>query len=328
MINIGINGFGRIGRLVCRKSLTDNNIRVVAINNRSMSIEDMIYYFKYDSAHGKFKGDVYRKDDKLVINDNEISVYNESNPVSIPWDNNIDCIIESTGAFTTFEKASVHLRNNIKKVIITSPSSDVPMYVYGVNHVTYDNSINIVSNASCTTNALAPLVKVIDNNFGLIEGLMTTIHASTASQNVVDNRNYKNPRMGRSALNNVIPTSSGAVKAMRAIIPSTDGKLTGMAFRIPTINVSVIDLSFRTYKKTSIQEIKDIFKKASENSNIIGYSDEKLVSTDYIGDERSVIFDANSCVSVGDNFFKIIGWYDNEWGYSCRVLDLINYMFR
>lgn len=325
---VGINGFGRIGRLVLRAAL-DAGVPVVAVNDPFIAVDYMVYMFKYDSTHGRFKGSVSSKDGKLVVNGQAIAVYDKRNPEEIPWgENNADYVVESTGVFTTIDKASAHMKGGAKKVIISAPSADAPMYVMGVNHEKYKPDQNIVSNASCTTNCLAPLAKVIHDKFGIVEGLMTTVHAITATQKTVDGPSSKDWRGGRGAFQNIIPSSTGAAKAVGKVIPELNGKLTGMAFRVPVPDVSVVDLTVRLEKGASYDEIKDVVKTASENEmkGILGYTDEDVVSTDFIGDERSSIFDAKAGIALSNNFVKLVSWYDNECGYSNRVIQLIQHM--
>jgi glyceraldehyde 3-phosphate dehydrogenase len=289
----------------------------------------MAYMFKYDSTHGRFKGAVETKDGKLVINGERVSVYAERDPSNIPWgEEGVDYVVESTGVFTTKEKAAAHLKGGAKKVIISAPSADAPMFVCGVNLDAYDPQYDIVSNASCTTNCLAPLAKVINDRFGIVEGLMTTVHATTATQKTVDGPSSKDWRGGRGASANIIPSSTGAAKAVGKVIPSLNGKLTGMSFRVPTSNVSVVDLVVRLEKSASYDEIKAAIREASQNElkGIIDYTEDDVVSTDFIGDNHSSIFDAKAGISLNNNFVKLIAWYDNEWGYSKRVVDLIAYM--
>jgi glyceraldehyde 3-phosphate dehydrogenase len=327
-IKIGINGFGRIGRLVFRASLANPNVSVVAINDPFMDPEYMVYLFKYDSTHGRFKGTVEAKEGKLVVNGHEIIVHTERNPQDIPWKNTgAEYIVESTGVFTTSEKAGAHLKGGAKHVVISAPSEDAPMFVMGVNEEKY-KSEGVVSNASCTTNCLAPLAKVIHNKFGIVEGLMTTVHATTATQKTVDGPSGKDWRAGRGAAQNVIPASTGAAKAVGKVIPELNGKLTGMAFRVPTPDVSVVDLTVRLEKAASYKEICEAIKHASENElkGILGYTEDEVVSTDFVGDVRSSIFDAKAGISLNPNFVKLISWYDNEMGYSTRVIDLILHM--
>ncbi len=329
MIKAGINGFGRIGRLVFRASLDNPNVKVVGINDPFIDLDYMAYMLRYDSVHGQFKGDIKVENGKLVVNGNEINVYASMNPDEIPWaECGAEYIVESTGVFTTTEKASAHLKAGAKKVVISAPSADAPMFVMGVNEEKYTKDMDIVSNASCTTNCLAPLAKVIHDNFGLLEGLMTTVHATTATQKTVDGPSKKDWRGGRAASANIIPSSTGAAKAVGKVIPELNGKLTGMSFRIPTINVSVVDLTCRLEKKASYDEIKAAMKKASENElkGIMGYTEDAVVSTDFISDPRTCIFDAGAGISLNSNFVKLVAWYDNEWGYSNKIVDLIDYM--
>lgn len=328
MSNIGINGFGRIGRLVLRASL-EKGAKVVAINDPFIGIEYMVYLFKYDSTHGRFKGEVSVDGDILIVNGNKIKVFSERDPKAIQWGSaGADYVVESTGVFTTIEKASAHLEGGAKKVIISAPSADAPMFVVGVNLDAYNPSFKVVSNASCTTNCLAPLAKVIHDNFGIVEGLMTTVHATTATQKTVDGPSGKLWRDGRGAAQNIIPASTGAAKAVSKVIPELNGKLTGMAFRVPVANVSVVDLTVRLAKPASYQDIKDKVKEAAEGplKGILGYTEDEVVSSDFIGDTHSSIFDAKAGISLNDQFVKLISWYDNEYGYSNRVVDLIKYM--
>ena len=326
---VGINGFGRIGRLVFRASVQRDDIEVVAINDPFIDLEYMKYMLTYDSIHGKFEGDVEVKGDKLVVNGKEISVYACKEPSEIPWNEaGAEYIVESTGVFTTTETASAHFNGGAKKVVISAPSKDAPMFVMGVNHDKYTSDMNIVSNASCTTNCLAPLAKVIHENFGITEGLMTTVHSTTATQKTVDGPSKKDWRGGRAAAGNIIPSSTGAAKAVGKVIPELNGKLTGMAFRVPTLDVSVVDLTVNLEKATTYDEIKAVVKKASENElkGILGYTEDAVVSTDFIHDSRTSIFDANAGIMLTDKFVKLVSWYDNEWGYSNKVLDLVAHM--
>jgi len=326
---VGINGFGRIGRLVCKAAIQNDNVEVVAINDPFMDVDYMVYLFKYDSTHGRFNGEVKRNGDKLQINGKDITVFAERNPADIKWsDAGADFIVESTGVFTTQEKAAAHLQGGAKKVIISAPSADAPMFVMGVNEGSYSSDMNVVSNASCTTNCLAPLAKIIDDNFTIIEGLMTTVHATTATQKTVDGPSPKDWRSGRSALNNIIPASTGAAKAVGKVIPGLNGKLTGMAFRVPTVDVSVVDLTVRTEKGASYEQVCEVIKKAAEGEykGIMGYTDEDVVSADFIGSSVSSTFDAKAGIALNDNFMKLIAFYDNEWGYSNRVIDLLVYI--
>lgn len=328
MSKIGINGFGRIGRLVLRAAL-ERGGQVVAINDPFIGLDYMVYMFKYDSTHGRFKGEVKVDNGSLVINGQKIAVYGERDPKAIPWSKaGAEYIVESTGVFTTIEKASAHLENGAKKVIITAPSADAPMYVCGVNLDTYDPSNKVISNASCTTNCLAPLAKVIHDNFEIIEGLMTTVHAITATQKTVDGPSAKLWRDGRGAAQNIIPAATGAAKAVGKVIPALNGKLTGMAFRVPVHNVSVVDLTVRLNKPATYDAIKAKIKEAAEGpmKGILGYTEDEVVSSDFIGDNHSSIFDAKAGISLNDNFVKLISWYDNEFGYSSRVIDLIKYI--
>ena len=328
-IKIGINGFGRIGRLVFRAAIKDNNIEVVGINDL-IETEYMSYMLRHDSTHGKFDGKVTVQGNNLIVNGNKIRVTNEKDPSNLKWSEiNAEYIVESTGLFLNKESAKGHLSSGAKKVIMSAPSKDdTPMFVMGVNHLSYTSDMHFVSNASCTTNCLAPMAKVLNDNFGIISGLMTTVHAATASQKVVDSPSLKDWRGGRAAFSNIIPSSTGAAKAVGKVIPSLNGKLTGMAFRVPTVNVSVVDLTANLKTKTSYEEICSTMKNASENElkGIMGYTNEDVVSTDFIGDSRTSIFDAGAGIMLNDTFVKIVGWYDNEWGYSSKVIELINHM--
>jgi glyceraldehyde 3-phosphate dehydrogenase len=328
MSKIGINGFGRIGRLVLRASI-DKGAEVVAVNDPFIGVDYMVYLFKYDSTHGRFKGEVSAQDGHLVINGKKIHVFQERDPANIPWSKaGAEYIVESTGVFTTIEKAGLHFKGGAKKVIISAPSADAPMFVCGVNLDAYDPKMTVVSNASCTTNCLAPLAKVIHDNFEIIEGLMTTVHATTATQKTVDGPSGKLWRDGRGAAQNIIPASTGAAKAVSKVIPSLNGKLTGMAFRVPTADVSVVDLTVRLAKPAPYAEIKKKIKEASEGpmKGILGYTEDEVVSSDFTSDTHSSVFDALAGISLNDNFVKLISWYDNEFGYSNRVVDLIKYM--
>ena len=329
MVKIGINGFGRIGRLVFRISLERSDVEVVAINDPFIDLEYMVYMLKYDSVHGRFKGEVSVKGDKLVVNGKEISVFACMKPEEIEWAKaGAHTIAECTGVFTTIDTANAHLKGGAKKVVITAPSKDAPMFVMGVNEDKYSSDMDVVSNASCTTNCLAPLAKVINDNFGIAEGLMTTIHAMTATQLTVDGPSRKDWRGGRAASANIIPSSTGAAKAVGEVIPELKGKLTGMAFRVPTVNVSVVDLTCRLEKGATYDEIKACIKKAADGElkGILGYTEDSVVSTDFVGEECTSVFDALAGISLNDNFVKLVAWYDNEWGYSCKVLDLISHM--
>lgn len=329
MVKVGINGFGRIGRLVLRASLTRDDVQVVAINDPAISVDYMVYMMKYDTAQGRFNGEVYAKDGKLVVNGKEITVYALFNPEEIPWrDTGVEYVVESTGLFTTTEKASAHLKGGAKKVVISAPSSDAPMFVMGVNQDKYTKDMTVISNASCTTNCLAPLTKVINDNFGIVEGLMTTVHSTTATQKTVDGPSKKDWRGGRAASANIIPSSTGAAKAVGKVIPELNGKLTGMSFRVPTIDVSVVDLTCRLAKPATYEEIKAAVKKASEGElkGILDYTEDDVVSSDFLGDPHTSIFDAKAGIALNDNFVKLVSWYDNEWGYSNKVLDLVAHM--
>lgn len=328
MSKIGINGFGRIGRLVLRAAL-EKGAQVVAVNDPFIGLDYMAYMFKYDSTHGRFKGDVKVEGDHLVVNGHKIAVFCERDPKAIPWGKaGAEYVVESTGVFTTIDKASSHLEGGAKKVIISAPSADAPMFVCGVNLEAYDPSYKVVSNASCTTNCLAPLAKVIHDNFEIVEGLMTTVHAMTATQKTVDGPSGKMWRDGRGAGQNIIPASTGAAKAVGKVIPSLNGKLTGMAFRVPTPNVSVVDLTCRLAKSASYDEIKAKVKEAANGplKGILDYTEDEVVSSDFISDPHSSIFDAKAGIPLNNNFVKLISWYDNEYGYSNRVIDLIVYM--
>lgn len=328
MSKIGINGFGRIGRLVLRASVA-KGAQVVAINDPFIGLDYMVYLFKYDSTHGTFKGTVSTEGGNLIVNGQKIQVFSERDPKSIPWGKaGAEYIVESTGVFTTIDKASAHLEGGAKKVIISAPSADAPMFVVGVNLDAYDPSAKVISNASCTTNCLAPLAKVINDNFEIVEGLMTTVHAITATQKTVDGPSGKLWRDGRGAAQNIIPAATGAAKAVGKVIPALNGKLTGMAFRVPVHNVSVVDLTVRLGKPASMDAIKAKVKEAANGplKGILEYTEDEVVSTDFIGSTASSIFDATAGISLNDNFVKLISWYDNEYGYSNRVVDLIKYI--
>jgi glyceraldehyde 3-phosphate dehydrogenase len=329
VIKVGINGFGRIGRLVFRSSFERDDIEVVAVNDPFINLDYMVYLTKYDSTHGRFNGTVEAKGDKLVVNGKEVSVFACRNPDEIQWGAaGADYVVESTGVFTLTEKASLHLKGGAKKVIISAPSKDAPTFVVGVNLDKYDPSMKVVSNASCTTNCLAPLAKVINDKFGIVEGLMTTCHATTATQKTVDGPSGKDWRSGRGAGQNIIPASTGAAKAVTLVIPELKGKLTGMSFRVPTPDVSVVDLTCRLAKEATYEDIKKAVKEASEGElkGILGYTEDAVVSCDFTSDKRSSIFDAAAGIALNSTFVKLISWYDNEFGYSNRVLDLIAYM--
>ena len=327
-IKIGINGFGRIGRLVFRASIERNDMEVIAINDL-LDAQYMAYMLKYDSVHGKFKGTVETNGNELIVNGKKIRVTSEKDPANLKWNEvGVDYVVESTGLFLTLETAQAHIRAGAKRVVMSAPSKDdTPMFVMGVNHNQY-NGETIVSNASCTTNCLAPLAKVIHDNFGLAEGLMTTVHAATATQKTVDGPSSKDWRGGRSILGNIIPSSTGAAKAVTKVIPDLKGRLTGMAFRVPTANVSVVDLTCKLEKPTTYEAIKEAVKKASQSEmkGILGYTEDAVVSTDFIQDNHSSIFDANAGIMLNETFVKLVSWYDNEWGYSNRILDLVAHM--
>uniref|UniRef100_A0A8D0H345 Glyceraldehyde-3-phosphate dehydrogenase n=1 Tax=Sphenodon punctatus TaxID=8508 RepID=A0A8D0H345_SPHPU len=329
-LTIGINGFGRIWRLVLRACL-EKGLKVVAINDPFIDLNYMVYMFKYDSTHGRYKGTVKAQGGKLVVDGKEIAVFQCMKPTEIPWgDAGALYVVESTGVFLTVDKASAHLQGGAKRVVVSAPSPDAPMFVMGVNENKYDpNNMTVVSNASCTTNCLAPLAKVIHDKFGIVEGLMTTVHAYTATQKTVDGPSAKAWRDGRGAHQNIIPASTGAAKAVGKVIPELNGKLTGMAFRVPVCDVSVVDLTCRLSKPATYAEIKEAVKKASQGpmAGILGYTEDEVVSTDFIGDKHSSIFDAGAGISLNDNFVKLISWYDNEYGYSNRVADLLKHMF-
>jgi len=328
-IKVGINGFGRIGRLAFRASMKRNDIEVVAINDL-IDVEYMAYMLRYDTIHGRFDGSVEVKDGKLVVNGNSIRVTAEKDPANLKWNEvGADYVIESTGLFLTKEKAEAHLKAGAKRVVLSAPSKDdTPMFVIGVNHNTYQKEMTMVSCASCTTNCLAPVTKVLNDTFGIVEGLMTTVHSTTATQKTVDGPSLKDWRGGRAASGNIIPSSTGAAKAVTKVIPALKGKLTGMAFRVPTLNVSVVDLTCRLEKATTYEDICAAMKKAADGElkGILGYTQDEVVSSDFIGDSRTSIFDAKAGIMLNPNFVKIVAWYDNEWGYSCKLLDMIAHM--
>ena len=329
MIKVGINGFGRIGRLVFRAAQGRNDIQVVAINDL-ISVDYMAYMLQYDTVHGRFKGTVDIKDGNLVVNGNEIRVTAEKNPADLKWnDVNAEYIIESTGLFLSKDKAQGHIDAGGKYVVMSAPSKDdTPMFVCGVNLDAYVKGTPFVSNASCTTNCLAPIAKVLNDNFGITDGLMTTVHATTATQKTVDAPSAKDWRGGRAAAGNIIPSSTGAAKAVGKVIPQLNGKLTGMAFRVPTLDVSVVDLTVNLAKPASYSDIKAAMKSAAEGElkGILGYTEDDVVSSDFIGDARTSIFDAKAGIALTDTFVKVVSWYDNEWGYSVKILDLIAHM--
>ena len=327
-LKLGINGFGRIGRIVFRATVKRDNVDVVAINDL-LDVEHLAYLLKYDSVHGKFDGTIEVKDGNLVVDGKTIRVTAERDPKNLKWDEaGAEVVADCTGIFTTLETANYHIIGGAKKVVISAPSADAPMFVMGVNDQKLKASDTIVSNASCTTNCLAPLAKVLEDNFGIEEALMTTVHATTATQLTVDGPSKKDWRGGRSALLNIIPASTGAAKAVGKVIPELNGKLTGMAFRVPTANVSVVDLTVKTKKETSLAEIKAAFKKASEGAmqGVLGYTDELMVSQDFVSDDRTSIFDAAAAIELNSTFFKLVSWYDNEFGYSTKLVDLAQHI--
>lgn len=325
---IGINGFGRIGRLAFRIAAQNNNIEVVAINDL-LDVDHLAYLLKYDSVHGKYAGTVEVINGKLVVDGKHIRITAEKNPEDLKWDS-IDAkvVLDCTGIFTTLDTADAHLRAGAKKVVISAPSKDAPMFVMGVNHKEVKSTDNIVSNASCTTNCLAPLAKIIDDEYGIIEGLMTTVHAATATQLTVDGPSRKDYRGGRSSLNNIIPASTGAAVAVGKVIPKLNGKLTGMALRVPTADVSVVDLTVRTSKDTSYEEIMELFKNAAKGSykGIVNYTEDAVVSQDFVSDSHTCTFDAGAGIALNKNFFKLVAWYDNEYGYSSKLIDLATHI--
>ncbi len=323
-LKLGINGFGRIGRIVFRATVKRDNVDVVAINDL-LDVEHLAYLLKYDSVHGRFDGTIEVKDGHLVVNGKTIRITAERDPKNLKWDEvGTDVVAECTGIFTTLDTADYHIQAGAKKVVISAPSKDAPMFVMGVNDDKLTADHKIVSNASCTTNCLAPLAKIVEDNWGLEEGLMTTIHATTATQLTVDGPSKKDYRGGRSALVNIVPASTGAAVAVGKVFPAVDGKLTGMAFRVPTADVSVVDLTVRTKKETSLKEIKAAFKKASETTmkGVLGYTEEGVVSQDFVSDDRTSIFDADASIELNSKFFKLVSWYDNEFGYSNKLVDL------
>ena len=328
-INIAINGFGRIGRLVFRAAINNPNINIVGINDL-IDANYMSYMLRYDTTHGRFNGEVSLDGKDLIVNGNKIRVTSERDPSNLKWNEiNADYIVESTGLFLTEDSAKGHIISGAKKVIMSAPSKDdTPMFVMGVNNSSYSSDMDFVSNASCTTNCLAPMAKVLHDNFGIESGLMTTVHAATASQKIVDGPSMKDWRGGRAAFSNIIPSSTGAAKAVGKVIPSLNGKLTGMAFRVPTVDVSVVDLTVNLSKETNYEEICSAMKNASENElkGVLGYTDEAVVSTDFLGDSRTSIFDSEAGIMLNNKFVKLVSWYDNEWGYSSKVVELIEYM--
>jgi glyceraldehyde 3-phosphate dehydrogenase len=323
-VNLGINGFGRIGRIVFRETLKRDNVQVVAINDL-LDVEHLAYLLKYDSVHGRFDGEVDVREGKLFVNGREIRVTAEKDPTALKWDEvNVDVVAECTGIFTTLEKAQAHIDGGAKKVVISAPSADAPMFVMGVNHTTMKASDTIISNASCTTNCLAPLAKIVNDNFGIVEALMTTVHATTATQLTVDGPSKKDFRGGRSALLNIIPASTGAAKAVGKVIPELNGKLTGMSMRVPTADVSVVDLTVKVARETTYDEIMAVFKKAAETDykGIIGFTEDDVVSQDFVSDNRISIIDSKAGIGLNSTFFKLVSWYDNEYGYSSKLIDL------
>lgn len=331
MVKIGINGFGRIGRLVFRAAAENPDVVVTGINDPFIDLDYMAYMLRYDSIHGKFNGDIQVKDGKLVVNGKAVSVFGYRNPSEIPWAScGAEYIVESTGVFTTTEAASAHFVGGAKKVVISAPAKDkeTPTFVMGVNQDKYNKDMKVVSNASCTTNCLAPLAKILNDKFGIERGLMTTVHSTTATQKTVDGPSNKDWRGGRAASGNIIPSSTGAAKAVGLVIPELQGKLTGMSFRVPTLNVSVVDLTVVLKTPTTYEEIKAAVKEAAEGDmkGIMGYTEDAVVSTDFIGDPRTSVFDATAGIMLDDTFVKLVAWYDNEWGYSHKIVDLISYM--
>ncbi len=328
-MKVGINGFGRIGRLVFRAAMNNPQVEIVGINDL-IDVDYMAYMLKYDSTHGIFKGEISIDGGHLVVNGKKIRVTAEKDPANLKWDEiGAEYVVESTGLFLDQEKAGLHLKAGAKRVIMSAPAKDdTPTFVMGVNHNQYNASMTVVSNASCTTNCLAPIAKVLNDHFGILEGLMTTVHAVTATQKTVDSPSAKDWRGGRGAYQNIIPSSTGAAKAVGLVIPELKGKLTGMSFRVPTPDVSVVDLTCRLEKGASYDEIKAAMKKASENEmkGILGYTEDEVVSNDFLGDARTSIFDAKAGISLNNNFVKVVSWYDNEWGYSNKVVDLICHM--
>jgi len=327
-VKIGINGFGRIGRIAFRIATGRSDVQVVGINDL-LDVEHLAYLLKYDSVHGQFQGTIEVKNGNLVVNGNEIRVSAERNPEDLKWDAvNADVVLDCTGIFTNLEGAQKHISAGAKKVAISAPSADAPMFVMGVNHNEITADHTIVSNASCTTNCLAPIAKVINDNFGIAEGLMTTVHAATATQFTVDGPSRKDYRLGRASLNNIVPASTGAAKAVGKVIPELNGKLTGMAFRVPTVDVSVVDLTCRLEKAASFEDVKAAIKHASENElkGILGYTEEGVVSQDFVSETKTSTFDANASMGLNDNFVKLISWYDNEYGYSAKLVDLAHYI--
>ena len=327
-LKLGINGFGRIGRIVFRATLNKPNVEIVGINDL-LEVEHLAYLLKYDSVHGRFDGTIEVKDGHLVVNGKTVRVTAERDPRNLKWNEvGADVVADCTGIFTTLEMAQQHIDAGAKKVVISAPSADAPMFVMGVNHKSVKASDTIVSNASCTTNCLAPMAKILDDAFGIEEGLMTTVHAATATQLTVDGPSRKDYRGGRSVLTNIIPSSTGAAKAVGKVIPKLNGKLTGMSFRVPTADVSVVDLTFRTEKDTSLAEIKKAFKDASEGEmkGIVGYTEDMVVSQDFVGETNTCVFDAEASIELNSRFFKVVGWYDNEFAYSTKLVELAQHI--
>lgn len=329
-IKVGINGFGRIGRMVFRAGLSNPNIEFVALNDPFMSPDYMAYMLRYDTMHGRYDGEISYTDHSIIVDGKEVLFYDKMDPKDIPWgENGVDYVVESTGVFLTKESAQKHIDAGAKKVIMSAPSKDdTPMFVMGVNHDTYTKDMTFVSNASCTTNCLAPIAKVLDEAFGITDGLMTTVHSATGTQKVVDGPSKKDWRGGRAASGNIIPSSTGAAKAVGKVYPKLNGKLTGMSMRVPTLDVSVVDLTVNLAKPAKYDEICDVMKKASEGElkGILGYTDEDVVSSDFLGDARTSVFDAKAGIALTDTFVKVVSWYDNEWGYSNKLLMLIEHM--
>ena len=328
---IGINGFGRIGRLALRAALDNTEVEVLAINDPFIGLDYMAYMLKYDSVHGQYSGIIStdKSSNHLTVDGHKITIFAEKDPTNINWaSTGAEYILECTGVFTTIEKASAHFKGGAKKVIISAPSADAPMFVMGVNNTSYTKNLNVISNASCTTNCVAVLAKVINDEFGIEEGLMTTVHSTTATQKTVDGPSNKDWRGGRAASSNIIPSSTGAAKAVGKVIPKLNGKLTGMSLRVPTIDVSVVDLTVKLIKPATYQEIKAAVKKASETelNGILGYTEDAVVSSDFIHDKRTSIFDAEAGILLSDKFVKLVAWYDNEWGYSNKLIDLAVYV--
>ena len=331
IVKIGINGFGRIGSMILRACLERKNMQVVAINDPFLSVEYAAYMLKYDTVHGTLKANIKVDDGDLIVNGQRIRFFAEKEPANIPWKKaGAEYVAEATGKFTNVEDASLHLASGAKKVVITAPGKGTPVFVFGVNHTEYKKDMKVVSNASCTTNCLAPLAKVIHDTYGIEEGLMTTVHSVTATQLIVDGSSKKDWRGGRAGGANIIPSSTGAAKMVGEVIPELKGKLTGMSFRVPTVDVSVVDLTCRLKTPTTYEDIKETMKKASKGKykNIIGYTEEALVSSDFVGEKCTSVFDANAGIMLNPTFVKLVAWYDNEWGYSCKVLDLMEHMAR